>query len=105
MSNNLSSTCVRAQTQVKGQLRDAEDFPVLFANVALYADSNLIKVETTDEAGVFRMQNVAEGEYRLVASYLGAPDLEEVVTVTNQPLDLGVLRMAPPPWSSPRLPS
>ena len=89
------STCVRAQTQVKGQLRDAEDFPVLFANVAMYADSNLIKVETTDEAGVFRMQNVAEGEYRLVASYLGAPDLEEVVTVTNQPLDLGVLRMAP----------
>jgi len=65
-----------------------------YANVALYADSNLLKVETTDDAGVFRLQQVANGEYVLIATYLGAPDLLRNITVSGD-LDLGVLRMAP----------
>ncbi|WP_238749754.1 outer membrane beta-barrel protein [Neolewinella maritima] len=86
----------RVAFSVVGQVQDAESEAVAFANVALYAasDSSLVKVETTDEAGLFRMQGVAGGSYRLVITYLGAPDLTRLLDIF-QDLDLGVLRMAP----------
>ena len=67
----LLCTCGRAQNTIKGQLQDADEQAVPFANVALYADSNLVKVETTDDAGVFLMRDVADGPYTLIATYLG----------------------------------
>lgn len=76
-------------------MQDAESAAVLFANVALYAEEQLIKVETTDEEGNFSITQVAPGNYRLVASYLGAPDLTREVAVGTQPLALGILQMAP----------
>ena len=88
-------TCVSAQTTIKGQLQDADAHAVPFANVALYADSNLVKVETTDEAGLFLMRDVKDGRYLLVATYLGAPDLSRPLEVAGQDVDLGVLTMAP----------
>ncbi|MEM6395293.1 MAG: TonB-dependent receptor [Bacteroidota bacterium] len=69
---------VFAQTStISGRLLDQEEGPVIFANVALYtaADSSLAKVETSDQEGQFNMLGVAAGNYYLVASYLGAPDL------------------------------
>ena len=86
---------ISAQSTIKGQLQDADRQAVPFANVALYADSNLVKVETTDDAGVFLMRDVADGPYTLIATYLGAPDLERALTVAGKDLDLGVLAMAP----------
>jgi len=90
-------TCVRAQntTMLRGQLQDAEEQPVPFANIALYRDSNLVKVETTDDNGLFRMQEVAPGRYVLIATYLGAPDLVRDVDANGSIVDLGVLRMQP----------
>ncbi|WP_420461120.1 TonB-dependent receptor domain-containing protein [Neolewinella sp.] len=92
----LLCTCVRAQFNVIGQVQDAEDQAVAFANVALYAttDSSLVKVETTDDAGVFRMQNVPAATYTLSVTYLGAPELRQAVDVTKD-FDLGVLTLAP----------
>ena len=92
----LLCTCVRAQFSVIGQVQDAENQAVAFANVALYAttDSSLVKVETTDDAGVFRMQNVPAAPYTLSVTYLGAPELRRAVDVTED-LDLGVLTLAP----------
>ena len=96
----LSGTCVRAQSTadlatISGQLQDAEALPVAFANVALYRDSNLVKVEVTDDAGIFRMAEVSAGSYVLIATYLGAPDLVRELEVEEATLDLGVLQMAP----------
>jgi len=88
-------TCASAQNFIRGQLQDAGRQAVPYANVALYAGANLVKVETTDDTGIFLLQNVPDGTYRLVASYLGAPDLSRNLTVAGQPLDLGVLAMAP----------
>ncbi|OAV46133.1 TonB-dependent receptor domain-containing protein [Lewinella sp. 4G2] len=89
-------TSVSAQNgEIKGLLVDADDLPVIYANVALYADSNLVKVETTDDAGLFRIVNVQPGDYVLTASYLGAPDLNRELTVTAGMNDLEVLKMAP----------
>ena len=78
-----------------GQLQDAEAAAVPYANVALYRDSVLVKVETTDEAGLFRLTAIPAGNYRLTATYLGAPDLNRDVTVGTSTLDLGVLRLQP----------
>ena len=88
-----------AQTaSIKGQLQDPDGAAVSFANVALYlaADSTLIKVETTDEAGVFRVPNLAAGTYDLSATYVGASDLwrRGIVLSENQQLDLEVLRFS-----------
>lgn len=90
---------VRAQSIIKGQLQDPDGLAVPFANVALYlkADSSLVKVETTDDAGIFQMNQVAEGEYNLVATYLGMPDLRRpnLKIGVNDVMDLGVLTMQP----------
>ena len=92
----LLCACVRAQFSVIGQVQDAENQAVAFANVALYAatDSSLVKVETTDDAGLFRMQNVPAAAYTLSITYLGAPELRQEVNVAEN-VDLGVLTLAP----------
>ncbi|MEM1356833.1 MAG: outer membrane beta-barrel protein, partial [Bacteroidota bacterium] len=92
----FACTCVRAQSgEVKGQLLDAEAQAVAFANVALYQEEKLMKVETTDDAGVFYLRAVEPGNYTLKATYLGAPDLTRQITVGIGTLDLEVLRMEP----------
>ena len=62
---------------IKGQLQDQEGAPVIYANTALYsaADSSLIKVESSNEAGIFEMQGIKPGSYYMVATYVGMPDL------------------------------
>ena len=93
----LYCTCVPAQHLLRGQVQDADALPVPFANVALYlsSDSSLVKVETTDDAGLFRMQRVDAGTYDLVVTYLGAPDLRRPGLVVNADVDLGVLALSP----------
>ena len=89
-------TSVRAQHLLRGQVQDANGMAVTYANVALYlaADSSLVKVETTDDAGVFRMQNVPPADYSLSVTYLGAPELRQAIALTKD-TDLGVLTLAP----------
>ena len=91
------STCGLAQHVLRGQVQDADETAVAFANVALYqaSDSSLVKVETTDDAGLFRMQQVAAGTYDVVVTYLGSPELRRVGLTVNDDIDLGVLTMAP----------
>jgi hypothetical protein len=84
--------------QIKGQVQDADGLAVAFANVALYTvpENKLVKVETTDDSGLFKMDGIADGTYNLVVTYLGAPDLRmEGIKAVNGVLDLGVLKMAP----------
>ncbi|MEL7222185.1 MAG: TonB-dependent receptor, partial [Bacteroidota bacterium] len=93
----FSSLMLIAQTaEIKGQLQDPDGEAVIYANVALYnaVDSSLVKVETTDEAGVFRMQGLMAGTYNLSASYVGAEDLNqnELILADAQIMDLGVIR-------------
>ena len=86
----------QAQTaSLKGLLEDESKTPVSFANVALFltADSSMIKVETSDEAGVFQLKNLPEGNYFIVASYVGYTEMrkDNVQLTENQQLDLGKL--------------
>ncbi len=95
----LASHALLAQgSSIKGQLQASDGTAVPYANVALYAsDSSLVKVETTDEAGIFQLKEVAAATYRLVATYLGMPDLqiESLVVKENMLVDVGVLAFQP----------
>jgi len=86
-----------AQTaKMQGQVQDTQGEAVMFANVALFSavDSSLIKVETTDETGTFRIQDLKAGKYNLQITYVGATDLwkRDISITTGQNLNLGVLR-------------
>ena len=94
----LLSTCVRAQYLLSGRVQDEAGQPVAYANVALYAfaDSSLVKVETTGDDGAFSIQNLGNGTYNLAVTYVGFPPLRhEGLTVTGD-LDLGVLQLTAP---------
>jgi len=57
----------------------------------------MVKVETSDESGLFQFQNIATGDYFLKATYVGLPDLIQTALKIsgNSDLDLGVLTFAP----------
>ena len=84
---------------IKGQLQDTENAAVEFANAALYlaADTSLVKVETSNESGIFHLQGLSAGEYFLVASFVGMPDLRKtgINLTADQQLDLGTLSFSP----------
>jgi len=67
----------QAQSSIKGALKDSNGEPVPFANVALYnsADSNMVKVETSNDNGGFHITNITAGNYFLKATFVGLPDL------------------------------
>ncbi|MEM9929290.1 MAG: TonB-dependent receptor, partial [Bacteroidota bacterium] len=95
LAHNLGAPEPEPPGLIKGQLQDADQAPVPFANVALYQGDKLIKVETTNDAGIFEIKGIPAGEYQLKATYLGAPDLTKTITVAATAIDLGVLQMAP----------
>jgi len=92
----ISITTMKAQNgQIKGQLQDNQSEPVIYSNVSLYqtADSSLVKVETSDDAGFFQIQNIAAGNYFLKASYVGLLDITktDLIIANDEVLDLGLL--------------
>jgi outer membrane receptor protein involved in Fe transport len=95
----LLFSCMLAQKgSISGQLNDPDQQAVIFANVVLYThtDSSLIKVETTDENGIFQFQQIPEGQYYLTASYVGLNDIriDNIAVDANMPIELGKLNFA-----------
>lgn len=94
--SSMSPWLFGQQGIIRGQLQDPDGAAVVYANVVLYsaADTTIVKVETTDEAGVFRMSNINAGAYMLSATYLGAADIwkNDLILQAGQSLDLGAIR-------------
>lgn len=93
----FSSLSLFAQNaMIKGAIQDPEERPVLFANIALYSatDSSLVKVETSDEEGVFTIQQLNPGNYYLIVTYVGMNDLKVPAfdLKEGQTLDLAILK-------------
>ncbi|MTI32937.1 TonB-dependent receptor domain-containing protein [Xanthovirga aplysinae] len=84
--------------QILGQLQEDEK-PVPFATIALYQakDSTLVKVEISNESGLFQFRNLPKGSYNLIASFLGYDDLRKNITLLTdqEQLDLGKLSFQP----------
>lgn len=95
----LATLAFSQTAAIKGQLKDPDGAAVIAANVALFnqADSSLAKVETTDEAGIFSLNNLKNGNYFLTASYVGFADLNKnsIQLTTGQVLDMGIISFAP----------
>ncbi len=81
--------------QVKGQLLDHDQAPVVYANVVLHLteDSSIVKVEPSDESGHFSFQNMRPGHYYLSASYVGMSPLRipNLILRGDDQLDLGAI--------------
>ena len=79
--------------KISGALIDNTETPVVFANVALYdtSNTNLIKVETTDDNGNFTFDDIVSGDYNLVATFVGLQDIRQEISVTSQDIELGTL--------------
>ncbi|MCB0663032.1 MAG: TonB-dependent receptor, partial [Saprospiraceae bacterium] len=95
----LSFVGFSQNASIKGQLQDADGAAITFANVVLYntVDSNIVKVETTDESGLFRMMALPTGKFYLKASYVGLSDLtkSDINLSEDTEMDLGVLAFKP----------
>ncbi|RME98182.1 MAG: TonB-dependent receptor, partial [Bacteroidetes bacterium] len=93
----LSHLSYGQSASIIGQLQEADGTAVAFANIVLYqaSDSTIAKVETTDEAGIFRIQGIKPGTYDLQASYVGFADLWQrgLELQAEQTKDLEVLTL------------
>ena len=86
---------ISQSTNIKGILQDDTDTPVAYANVVLYdATPSIVKVATTNEAGIFEFQLIPAGSYKLVVSFVGYGEVEQMITVEEGKLtDLGKLTL------------
>ena len=83
--------------EINGNLSDAKSDPVIFANIALYngLDSTLIKVEPSNEDGLFTFNNIDYGRYFMKVSYVGFHDfIIHEVNVDKPQINLGRLTLA-----------
>lgn len=92
-------TCVfyntQAQSNITGVLYDTDSLETPFTPVAIFKkiDSSLVKVATTNDKGLFNLENIAEGSYFLKATFVGLPDLiiDNLELTSNENKDLGSL--------------
>lgn len=86
-----------AQQTITGIVIDETNKPVDFATIALKSakDSSLVKVETTDLNGAFKLIGIAPGSYFITSTFLGFTDSNsEVFKVDNQLISLPKIIMA-----------
>jgi hypothetical protein len=88
----VSFSFVSAQEfEITGTVLDANQSPLVFANVLLQtADGKLIKGATTDSNGLFKLINVEAGEFLLFASYIESTSKTLTISLTVN-LDVGNL--------------
>ena len=88
---------VFSQNTISGTLQDANSGnPVQYANVSLLRQSDSVLVSHTyaNDKGVFQLQMVPNGNYRMVVYFFGYENLEQSLTV-DKDMDLGVLKITP----------
>ena len=77
--------------KLTGLVMDGNGNPIVFANVVLQTtDSLLIKGTSTDEKGFFQLENLQEGNYLLIASYIENKS-EPLFVALNTDKDIGQL--------------
>ena len=88
---------IYALCEISGRVVNPNEEPVPFANVLLLRqDSTLIKGNITNEDGGFLIEEVTEGQYRLVVSMLGYQTIyhELYVAAEKSSISLDIIRLA-----------
>ena len=83
----LLPSYIIAQTQISGEVIDAQNLPLSYANVLLLnpSDSSLVLGNITDESGKYSFDRVPVGSYALMVSMIGYQDqYSDVFQVKNQ---------------------
>jgi hypothetical protein len=95
----VTTTILSAQAEIVATVTDTTGITLPGANAVLLRaqDSLLTSFGTTDNNGVFRMQNVPAGNYLLRVTFLGyeRPDQSIEVTKDDQYFDMGELKLYP----------
>jgi len=93
----ICSLSIQGQS-ISGKLLDADNAPVIYANVVLFSlpDSSLVKVETTSDVGMFQFSDLDEGSHFFIqASYIGLDDYSsEQIIMPSDDVNLGEILMA-----------
>ena len=95
----LTTGALSAQAEIVGTVMDSTGTTLPGANAVLLrsSDSLLTSFGTTDNNGVFRMENISAGDYLLRVTFLGyeRPDQNIKVNADDQYFGLGDLKMYP----------
>ncbi|MDR0757496.1 MAG: outer membrane beta-barrel protein, partial [Tannerella sp.] len=89
-------TCsMYAQHSITGTVKEQTgDAPVAFATVALLQqDSSIVTGCTTDNDGLFTLQNVASGQYIIRVSFIGYATETRTVAVEQADVSLGIVAL------------
>lgn len=67
------ATSALAQSTLKGIIRDGAGKPLPFASIALLSahDLSLVKGGISSETGIYELDNIRPGQYKLMASAVG----------------------------------
>lgn len=83
----LAMSSLYAQVSVKGIIKDNENLPVPFANIAMYsaADSSVLRYGTiTDLDGNYEFKNVAGERYLVVVSFMGFRNIKDTLEIGRE---------------------
>lgn len=91
----LCSTLVWSQHTLSGSITDEESNPIAYANLLLLKakDSVFVNGTSTDEFGLFKIEEIKKGDYILKISYVGYEDgLIELNITDNKELESIILK-------------
>ncbi|MBI1224239.1 MAG: outer membrane beta-barrel protein [Bacteroidetes bacterium] len=88
--------CASAQNfSITGKVLDDQKQPMPGANVVLqYPWGEMVKATSSEPDGSFKLEDVEQGGYQLVLTYIGFEDVKKEVTVSNKNVDLGKISLA-----------
>ncbi|WP_161787189.1 TonB-dependent receptor [Hymenobacter sp. IS2118] len=93
----MNTARAQSATTVSGRVADGKDQSALIgANVLLIRLPDSVKTGTAvDTEGRFQFDNVAAGRYVLDASFVGYQKQRQAVTVSDAPVQLGIIALQP----------
>ncbi len=92
-----ANTGIQDKATVKGTVLDASTSkPVEFATVAIIMpDSTIVNGTTTDSTGAFTISGINEGEYGLLASFIGYRSITAKISISEGLNDIGEIYLEP----------
>ena len=82
------------QFRISGSVNDTSNNPIAYANVVIINTNNSVdlKGSTTDEEGVFKIENIDNGNYTIKISFLGFEDYSKELKLIDN-IDLGIVTL------------
>ena len=80
----LAGNLFSQSSSISGEVIDEDKTPISFANVLLFrkGESEPFKGATTDEMGLFRLENIKAGSYKIAFSFVGFLTIEKDVELS-----------------------